>query len=140
MTFTLTPIVPNSNNPMGTTGFYAFLKICDFHPYPSRRLKPDILHIMKISHSKLRNVIFVKLLVQVLVLAWSYSGLDPFLAKTGPGKDTIIKQTTTRSPHTNFSKAIYISVIFGQTWARSRHYNQTDHQPTTPPTTPHKLF
>ena len=45
----------------------------------------------------------VKLLVQVqartLVLIWSYHCLVPFLVKTGPGVDTIIKQTTPPPPH-----------------------------------------
>ena len=36
-----------------------------------------------------------------MVLAWSYPGLAPFLVKTGPGVDTIIKQST--SPSTSSS-------------------------------------
>ena len=76
-----------------------------------------------------------------MVLAWSYPGLAPFLVKTGPGVDTIIKQTTTTPPpphHKLFlSTCRLISASFGQTWARSRHYNQTDHHhpTTTPPQT-----
>ena len=45
-----------------------------------------------------------------LVLTWSYPGQDRFLVKTGPGVDTIIKQTTpptTPPPHTNFFNALY---------------------------------
>ena len=40
----------------------------------------------------------LKLLVQDLVLVWSYHDLFPFLFKTGPGVDNIIKQTT-QPPH-----------------------------------------
>ena len=39
-----------------------------------------------------------------LVLPWTYHGQVPFLVKTGPGVDTIIKQPTHPPPHPTHQK------------------------------------
>ena len=60
-----------------------------------------------------------------MVLAWSYPGLAPFLVKTGPGVDTIIKQTTTTPPpphHKLFLGSSLFEPVFRQVLMKPRNF------------------
>ena len=65
------------------------------------------------SHTETPSVITeLTDIIKLLVLAWSYHGLVPFLFKSGPGVDTIIKQTTqpTTPPYHKHFKAVVSGV------------------------------